>query len=122
MTILTAADVAALRAVQEAAMVDTCTISDPSHKSTPPGQQWTARASSVPCGVSSLSAAIQTGQVTIVPDLGPNEPAFVFALPTTAAPIKQGARIGWNGGTYEVRSVELPGSYPMQVQVVAVQR
>jgi hypothetical protein len=119
---LTAADIAALRAVQESAMIDTCTISDPSHKSTPPGQQWTARASAVACGVSSLSQAIQSGQVTIVPDLGPNEPAFVFALPVTVAPIKQGARITWNGGTYEVRSVDLPGSYAMQVQVVAVLR
>lgn len=118
---LTDADVAELRAVQESTFVDTCTISDPSHKTSGGGQEWTLRGT-VNCGVSSLSQALQTGTVVFDPGLGPNETAFVFALPVSVAPIKQGARIGWDGDTYEVRSVEEPGSYPMQVQVVAVRR
>lgn len=122
MGFFTAAQLSELRAVQESTFADTCTIADPSHKTGLQGQQWTARAASVACGVSSLSQAIQTGQVTILPDLAANETAFVFGLPTTAAPIAQGARITWNGETYEVRSVELPGTYGLQVQVVAVQR
>lgn len=122
MTFFTDDDIADLRAVQESTMIDSCTISDPRHKTGAQGQEWIARGSAVACGVSSLSQAIQTGQLTIIPDLPANERAFVVALPITAAPIKQGARIGWDGRTLEVRSVEEPGTYAMQVQVVAVQR
>jgi len=122
MSFFTPAQVAELRAEQESTFADTCTIADPSHKASGGGQQWTTRAGTFACGVSSLSQAIQTGQLTIVPDLPGDETAFVFALPVTVAPIKQAARIGWKGATYEVRTVEEPGSYPMQVQVVAVRR
>lgn len=122
MEILTADDVAELRAIQEAAMVDTCVIRDPSHKSMGQGQQWAAPGRTVKCGVSSLAQAIQSGQLTIVPDLPGNEPAFVFALPVTEATLKQAALIEWAGHGHEVRSVELPGSYAMQVQAVGVRR
>jgi hypothetical protein len=120
MTFFTAAQLSELRAVQESAFADTCTIADPSHKTGQQGQQWTARASSVACGVSSLSQAIQSGQVSIMPSLGPDEKVFVFGFPTTVAPITQGARITWDGDIYEVRSVDLPGTYGLQVQVMAV--
>ena len=87
-------DIADLRAIQESTMIDSCTISDPRHKTGAQGQEWVARGSAVACGVSSLSQAIQTGQLSIIPDLPATERAFVVALPITAAPIKQGARIG----------------------------
>jgi hypothetical protein len=119
MSFFTAAQLTELRAVQESTFADSCVISDPSHKSGQQGQQWTARAA-VACGVSSLSQAIQTGQVTIMPALGPDEKMFVFAFPTSVAPIVQGARIAWDGDTYEVRNVDLPGTYGLQVQVMAV--
>jgi hypothetical protein len=65
---------------------------------------------------------MQSGLVIAVPDLIGNESAFVFALPVTAAPVEQGARIEWGGHSHEVRSVELPGTYAMQVQAVGVRR
>ena len=121
MSFFTAAQIAELRAVQESVMTDTCTISDGAHK-VGQGQEWTPRGASVACGVSSLAQAIQTGQVTIVPDLPGNQPLFVFAFPYDTTGIEQGDRITWNGDVYEVRSVEEPGTYPMQRQVVAVRR
>ena len=122
MSFFTAAHIAELRAVQESVMTDTCTISDGAHKVAEQGQEWTPRGASVACGVSSLAQAIQTGQVTIVPDLPGNQPSFVFAFPYDTTGIEQGDRITWNGDVYEVRSVEEPGTYPMQLQVVAVRR
>lgn len=105
-------------------MTDTCTIADPSHKSAGGGQQWVTRAGTVKCGVSSLSQALQSGQITFVPDMASNVVTRVFALPHNTA-IEQGARIWWSGEAslnhyYEVRSVELPGSYAMQVSAIAV--
>lgn len=125
MTLLTAGEIAELRVVQESAMPDTCTISDPAHKSGEQGQEWTLRGGSVVCGVSSLSQAFASNQISYVPDFGPNQVVRVFALPITVAPIDQGARIDWSGEQsadhyYVVRTVELPGSYAMQVSAVAV--
>ncbi len=124
MTFFTPAEVAELRALQESTFADTCLLSDPRHKTSAQGQEWIERGV-FPCGVSSLSQAIQTGQITYVPDMPANAIARVFALPVSAGPIEPGARVCWTGDTnsehfYEVRTVELPGSYPMQVSVVAV--
>jgi hypothetical protein len=119
---LTPAEVQELRAVQESAMAETCVIRDPSHKSSGKGQEWSSPGRTVICGVSSLAQAMQSGLVIAVPDLIGNESAFVFALPVTAAPVEQGARIEWAGHSHEVRSVELPGTYAMQVQAVGVRR
>lgn len=119
---LSAEKVARLKVRQESAMVDTCVIRDPAHKTSGQGQQWSSPGRTVICGVSSLAQAMQSGLAIAVPDLIGNESAFVFALPVAAAPIQQGARIEWGGHSHEVRSVELPGTYPMQVQVVGVRR
>lgn len=125
--VLSAADIEELRELQESTFIDSCTISDPSHKTAAYGQEWTERDDPVACAVSSLAQAIATGQVVIVPDLPGDEVVRVFALPVSAAPIKQGARIDWSGEEsanhyYEVRTTEEPGSYAMQLQVIAVRR
>lgn len=122
MTFFSDADIADLQAVQDSALADTCTISDARHKTGAPGQEWIARSSAVACGVSSLSQALQTGTVAVMPDLPGNEPVWIVALPMSVLPLIQGSRIGWDGRTLEVRTVERPGTYGLQVQVVAVER
>lgn len=121
MTFFSALEVAALRAVQESAFADTCTIAVPSEASDGKSgytHTWT-NGSPIACGVSSPSQAASTGLPLM--DTGSDERQMIFGLPY-ATEIKQGYRIAWNDRTFEIERIEEPGTYPMQITAIGLER
>lgn len=118
---LSAADIAELRAVQELAFQDTCTVktatasSDGSSGYT---HDWSTE-TEVACGVSSPSRAAQTGLPIL--DTGADERQMVFSLPVDTF-VRQGDVIVWNDRDFEVTSLEEPGTFAMQLTVNGLER
>jgi hypothetical protein len=118
---LSAADLAELRAVQELAFQDTCTVR--TARANADGNSgythdWTTE-TTVACGVSSPSRATQTGLPIL--DTGSDERQMVFSLPVDTA-ISQGDRLVWNGRVFEITSLEEPGTFAMQLTAIGLER
>lgn len=116
MSILSAADIAELRAVQEATFIDTCTIVSATEANA--SHTWNGELDVI-CGVSSPSRAAQTGQPVL--DVGSDERQMVFGFPVGTS-IRQGWVIQWNARDFEVTSLEEPGTYDMQITAIGLER
>jgi DNA-binding winged helix-turn-helix (wHTH) protein len=46
---------------------------------------------------------------------------MIFSLPY-ATVVKQGYRITWNSRVFEIERVEEPGTYPMQITAIGLER
>ncbi len=118
---LSTAEIAALRAVQESAFTDTCTITpDVPTSDLKSGYRDTwSGSTSVMCGVVSPSRAAQSGLPIL--DVGSDERQMVFCLPVGTS-CRQGWWLYWQNRKFEIVSIEEPGTYDMQLTANGLER
>ncbi len=110
-----------LRRRQESTFTDTCTITpDVPIDDTFGGYRdvWSG-GMSVSCGVVSPSRAAQSGLPIL--DVGSDERQMVFCLPVGTS-CRQGWRITWQSRTFEIVSMDEPGTYDMQLTAIGLER
>jgi len=54
-------------------------------------------------------------------DYGGDERQMIFSLPVSTI-VAQGYRIRWHDRTFEVERIEEPGTYPMRITAIALDR
>jgi hypothetical protein len=100
-----------------------CLITTPAEDADGDGgyeHEWAADdAVSVMCAVSSPSQAAASGLPIL--DIGSDERQMVFSLPVTTT-VRQGDLIAWHSRTFEVTSLQEPGTYDMQITAIGLER